>query len=176
MRETGPSRPPFSSVWMTLPDSSNLPPAPCWVLSQAATPSSTWASTPMNGRACRKQRSTKAESLRRAHPQLLLHLREVQTCQGHLPGAPRRVTVPEGAEGAVGSLIGQFLLVTWRQAQSVWTQGGAAWDGERSSGSPVLMYAVALAVVSGSACPVALRYCSTYTFGAKLIMFCSPQP
>lgn len=40
----------------------------------------------------------------------------------------------------------------------------------------MVMWAVALAVVSGSACPVALRYCSTYTFGAKLIMFCSPQP
>lgn len=79
----------------------------------------------------------------------------------HLPGASRRISVSEGAEGAVGSLIGQLLLVAWTQMQTAWTEGGAEWDGERSGGSPVLRYAVALAVLSGSACPVALRYCST---------------
>lgn len=161
---------------MTLPGSSNLPSAPCWALSQAATPSSTWASTLMNGRACRKQRSTKAESLHTACGQVLVHVREVRTCKCHLPGASRRIAVSEGAEGAVGSLIGQLLLVTWREMQTAWTGGGAEWDGECSGGSPVRRYAMALAVLSGSACPVALRYCSTYTFGAKLIMFCSPQP
>lgn len=40
----------------------------------------------------------------------------------------------------------------------------------------MFMKVVAFCVASGLACPVALRYFSTNTFGAKLIMFCSPQP
>lgn len=89
MRETGPSRPPCSSVWMTLPASSNRPSAPCWALSHAATTSSTRASTPMNGRACRKQRSTKAESLRTARRQVSAREAEEQTCATYqvLPAA-----------------------------------------------------------------------------------------
>lgn len=72
-------------------------------------------------------------------PQVFVRVREVHTCKGNVPGASCRVAASESAEGAVGSLIGQLLLVTWRQTQTVWVEDESGQDGERSGGSPVLM-------------------------------------